>query len=659
MALIFNAPLLTSIDPVTSANDTITPPAAATARIVEDHEGILRRVNSGELRFRGTRRAENLITDIFTESPWTQNGDVTDNGDGSQTYVISGGGTDRSYSNHVYTFESNTAYFISFEVVSMLITGSLTNAAASFSGIAPGPIDLPANPINPISGFTGRWGRKITTGTLTDAVGAIRVGLGVSSPGVSGSDTATMTIRDVQVEEISGSGVQCANEYISPVIDYNVGNSVTGVKNFPTLNGNSHNVTTGDITEATGAAIAAATLKGYFAEPTIDNIVNAGAVLDITAYTPVGLTELAAQETGPDGRVSMGTITEDGLSSGHSTALTMSGTHAADATVTASLYFKPNAAMVSAARQIFLNIRWTGGTIAVWYNVTTQAVTLVTGTGTATTDAVGVEVRSDGIIRMWVTGHEGATDTTPNLQILLKDSGGNSTYTGDSSSALALWGMQIEVSSNVSSLYPVGGGTRAADNNLKYHIDNVPLTLGSLECDFCYPFASGLAVTATNRILRAGNDNGRLVFLSTGGQDDPASVSAGGTAATQAGPTIAAGDVDRFRVRWNAADDVEGHNISVSDGITVGDDPSPVADFTTFTAGANLEVLNQVLSNTDGSVGIGQSIKNIKIYNVDRGDAWLNNPSEDSILLIGLDYTAPDDKYHYTAPDNRLHYSTN
>ena len=43
-----------------AADYTVTTPSANTVRMVEDHEGMLRRVNVGELRFRGVRRVENL-----------------------------------------------------------------------------------------------------------------------------------------------------------------------------------------------------------------------------------------------------------------------------------------------------------------------------------------------------------------------------------------------------------------------------------------------------------------------------------------------------------------------------------------------------------------------------------------------------------------------
>ena len=41
-------------------NKTVTFSGGGSVRMIDDHEGILRRVNSGEVWFRGARRVENL-----------------------------------------------------------------------------------------------------------------------------------------------------------------------------------------------------------------------------------------------------------------------------------------------------------------------------------------------------------------------------------------------------------------------------------------------------------------------------------------------------------------------------------------------------------------------------------------------------------------------
>jgi hypothetical protein len=70
-APLFEAPLLTDVLPVRALNYAVTTPAAGSVRMVEDHEGILRRVAAGELRFRGARRGETLLADGNLQD-WTK-----------------------------------------------------------------------------------------------------------------------------------------------------------------------------------------------------------------------------------------------------------------------------------------------------------------------------------------------------------------------------------------------------------------------------------------------------------------------------------------------------------------------------------------------------------------------------------------------------------
>src|SRR5688500_10326641 len=66
----FFAPLTHSLIPLRGGTPTFT---RATVAYVQDHEGILRAVKSGEARFTGARRVENLFqrTQEFENAYWT------------------------------------------------------------------------------------------------------------------------------------------------------------------------------------------------------------------------------------------------------------------------------------------------------------------------------------------------------------------------------------------------------------------------------------------------------------------------------------------------------------------------------------------------------------------------------------------------------------
>jgi len=176
---------------------------------LQDHEGLLKTAKSGEIRFEGARRVENLATGLLTQS-------IT---------VISG----------------NT-----YQVTIKGTNGATAICSGAFTGT------LTADGVNRISWNNGTP-KTTTTTTLTI--------------------TITGILTELLVENVTGQSNQNPSEYVSNGIlsaPYH-GAGADGVKYFTTLNGNTVDIN-GVVTEATGTAIPEATLKGFLSEPQATNL---------------------------------------------------------------------------------------------------------------------------------------------------------------------------------------------------------------------------------------------------------------------------------------------------------------------------------------------------------------------------------------------------
>lgn len=168
--------------------------ARASTATVTDWEGIVRNVNSGEMRMSGWRRVENLV--VGSDAPSTQSITVT---------------SGRQYQARIGA-------------------GSAEGATVVFSGAFSGTL-------------TGVAGSSITFTSAKTAT--------------TGSVTATITggIANLQVEDVTGQANQTTSEYVSSTTGspYH-GLNVAGVKAFATTNGITVDGS-GVITEAAGVAL--------------------------------------------------------------------------------------------------------------------------------------------------------------------------------------------------------------------------------------------------------------------------------------------------------------------------------------------------------------------------------------------------------------------
>ena len=246
--LSFFAPLKTEI---TLARGTGSPTyTRATTAYVEDFEGVWRQVPSGCARFKGARMVRNLLTASQT---FTKVGTVTlttgqDDPIGGTTAVkVELGGL--GISHRVQPSSTPTIAAGLAVSNSIWVRGDVGGEAIKISdGWIAG---------DSLSGITTSWKRfnlSVTSG-------------GSSTPMLyASSGTPTIYVAFAQVQDVTGASNQAPGEYVSNGVlsaPYH-GAGVDGVKYFDTENGNT--VASNVVTEATGAAIADATLDGYLAE---------------------------------------------------------------------------------------------------------------------------------------------------------------------------------------------------------------------------------------------------------------------------------------------------------------------------------------------------------------------------------------------------------
>jgi hypothetical protein len=253
----------------------------ATTATVTDFEGLLKTAKSGESRFEGARRVENLITtpDI-TNVAWVRGTvatgvipEVTNN------YATS---PDGSLTATRIQFNSSVASGDwSYILYSSSSTSANSKAVASvWLKTADGTtktlwLEAATNLFTLIT-VTSNWKRFSVTSTVGGTPTLKRFALKTVNP--SSSLTADILLWHPQLEDVTGQANQNPSEYVSNGVlsaPYH-GANVDGVKYFPYQNSNT--VVDNVVTEAQGPAIPEATLKGYLAEGAMTNLLLQSAV---------------------------------------------------------------------------------------------------------------------------------------------------------------------------------------------------------------------------------------------------------------------------------------------------------------------------------------------------------------------------------------------
>lgn len=286
----FWAPLETSIVPIRGVGSaTFT---RATTATVQDWEGRIYNVLSGEARFKGLRRVYNLYRrtqDLTSAGTWafanaTTATGITDPFGGTTAIRITATAINATMGTG--TIAPAAGSRVTYSMWIRRVTGT----GAIFTGR--GASDITA-------AVTASWQRIAVTIT-SDGGNPVPVKLAVSGDAVE--------IAFLQAENVTGQSNENPSEYVSVDVEsapYH-GANVDGVKYFKTLNGNT--VTNNVVTEAAGAAIPAGGIGigwlpglagSYFSTPS-QNLVAAATFsirgwLTLNDWTPGATTSIMAQ----------------------------------------------------------------------------------------------------------------------------------------------------------------------------------------------------------------------------------------------------------------------------------------------------------------------------------------------------------------------------
>lgn len=263
-----------------------------TTATVTDFEGIIRNVKSGEARFRGARRVENLIqySEDFTQAYYSKtaagtgvapvvtgnygldpNGNMTADRIQFNLGVTPAGSDSRIYK--VITPAPGSNYINSIWL-------KTTDGSTKSLYMVGGPTG------NVIISVTGTWTRFVQSPTITGAYAQIQLGLNIT---YGTSTTADILAWGAQLEDVTSQSVKIDGGYISSgVLSFPYhGAGVDGVKYFKT--------------KLDGTLIPDSTLQGFFPEGVRTNLITYSEQFDNASWIKDGVLVTANQVTSPDG----------------------------------------------------------------------------------------------------------------------------------------------------------------------------------------------------------------------------------------------------------------------------------------------------------------------------------------------------------------------
>jgi hypothetical protein len=427
---------------------------ASTATVV-DFEGLLKTAKSGEARFEGARRVENLValSEDFTSVAWGKNGtasvsaNTTIAPNGTQTASTLSGATDNTYASNnlvraVNCIASNT-YRLSIYVKS----AGATTVKISLRDNGTGAIVLSS-----AISLDGNWKRI----TLSAQVG----GATPSYYLTVGSANGDVYIWGAQAENVTGQANQAPSEYVSVGVlsaPYH-GAGVDGVKYFPYLNGNT--VSGNIVTEAQGAPIPEVDLKGYLAEGSRTNLDLNSANVATGYNTTGGNTNLIANQIiAPDGTLTAGKLSETGTTATHYINSQSSIAYVSGTAYVKSVYAK--AAENSKVGMFFVSSNFSSSGRMAWFNLATGTVGGAQSGVTASIVSVG-----NGWYRCSIAAIANASSSAVCGAIYLTKIGDFAdSYLGTAGDGVYIWGSQSEQASFASSYIPTttAAVTRSGD----------------------------------------------------------------------------------------------------------------------------------------------------------------------------------------------------
>lgn len=503
----FFAPLTTSL--VTSVGAATPTFTRATTAIIEDFEGIVRPAKAGEARFWGARRVENLMSysEDITNAFWTA---VLATKTDAQTVTFTSAGNGGA----LLGAKTGLAAILGrrFVMRAELKVPSGSGTATLRITNADGTFEAFLKQVN----LTTSWQTFSLGGVFATSTGT---GVRAQITSQVGDTAQVVNIRKIQLEEVTGQSNQNPSEYVSA----NVlsapfhGAGADGIKYFSTLNGNT---VSGDgvVTEATGAAIPATTLKGYLSETAATNLAVWSADLTNASWTKAGTTA-TLDGIAPLASEKWSKLTESATAGIHYAYQPRTVTQSAVYTTTVRLkadgrrYARVSHVSSGSATAVYVDVDLITGTI-----VNASAY----GAGSVYTHS-SIKALSGGGYEVTLTGSLLSTSTF-NV-ITLRNSASNvqteaeQNYTGDGVSAIQVWGMQFEQSTRGTTYIPTTAAAVARNaDNLTYPIAGLYSdTQGTLYAEATPRFdipASSTAGFGWNFIADFGTSVGRVSSFS-------------------------------------------------------------------------------------------------------------------------------------------------
>jgi len=323
-SLSLSLPLTTSVVPVSSAGSSTATFTRATAATVFDWESILKTPISGEVRFQGARRVQNLVGNPEAVNAWTL---------GNSAVVTTGiadpvGGT--------------SAFQVDLPTQSAAFGGSSSAFAGNGGSIPQNGTGRATAFVRGDSGGTitlseasaGNYGETLNVTTAWTRISTSNFTCAASGTQLYGffrktGDLSRIYIWHPQLENTTGQSNNNPAEYVSRGVLSSPfqGAMVDGVQYFATQNGNT--VASNVVTAGTGAAIASSVLLGYLSEEARTN--NVIQNRDFTNAAWVKTTMTAAKDQ----------VGIDGTASAASSLLATAGNATAAQTITIAAVNRP------------------------------------------------------------------------------------------------------------------------------------------------------------------------------------------------------------------------------------------------------------------------------------------------------------------------------
>lgn len=308
----FDLPLRTSIVPAYAAGSATPTFTRASDATVVDHEGVLRYCKSGEARFWGARRVENLLrsTEDLTTANWTGYGGtvtvdtgVTDPLGGSTAFRVTTGTANGVTQDSAFVY--GAAAYRAGEVVVASAWLRVASGTLSVDLYSQGT-DASATTIN----VDTTWRRLCNSAAATAVSG--------KAPYIIFRFAGALEIWHPSLNVVTGAASVAPPEYVSRGVlsaPYH-GAGADGVRYFDTANGNS--VASNVVSEGIGAPIAttcegvySGTLwqQGYLCEPQTTNRLLYSEDFSNAAWAKTNVTVTADSTAAPDGATTADTLT--------------------------------------------------------------------------------------------------------------------------------------------------------------------------------------------------------------------------------------------------------------------------------------------------------------------------------------------------------------